>query len=164
MRILTTYEMQDFIQFLTNVFIKEYNKRFSFGEIWIESSNILANGYCFYFALTVHKLVPETKIAVYPGMHHFISYHDEFFDYRGLLPVMQNQIQIFLGSTVSLDHIFIIEEKDLMQEIGIAETYGEFSTTKDAIWSQIEPVLLAAGQEYLENCFGFSLAKKIPQN
>lgn len=164
MKNLTAYEMQDFIQFLTNVFIKEYNQHFSFGDIWTESSNILANGYCFYFALTVHKLIPEAIIAVYPERHHFISYHNVFFDYRGLLPVFENQIQIFSDSTISLDHVFIVEEKDLMQEIGMAETYGEISSAKDVIWNQIEPALLEAGQAYLENFHSFSLTKKIPQN
>ena len=159
MKNLTTYEMQNFIQFLTSVFIKEYNKRFSFGG-WTECSNILADGYCFYFALTVHKLVPETKIASYPERHHFISYQNDFFDYRGLLPVVENQIQIFLGSTFSLDRIFIVEEKDLMQEIGIAEICGEISPAKDVIWNQIEPALLEAGQTYLSYYDDFSLAKK----
>lgn len=164
MKIHTTYEMQNFILFLTDLFVKEYNKHFSFGDVWQENANILANGYCFYFALTVHKLLPEVKIAVYPGYHYFIFFGNEFFDYRGILPVVDGKIQVFSGSSVSLDHIFIIEDENLMQEISIAEICKVITDEKDRVWEQIEPALLKEGQAYLQDASHLSLKRKIPQN
>ena len=119
----------------------EYN-----GSIQIEDE--LRMGYCLHFAALLKEIFPEGHIIWGNVIDHYIFYyHQNFYDYRGLIYHDQEKIEILPQYFISLKDLKVTPVKNVSLEFLQANTiYAE----QDPIWIQIKPYLISTAKEEIE--------------
>lgn len=119
----------------------EYN-----GSIQIEDE--LRMGYCLHFAALLKEIFPEGHIIWGNVIDHYIFYyHQNFYDYRGLIYHDQEKIEILPQYFIPLKDLKVTPVKNVSLEFLQANTiYAE----QDPIWIQIKPHLISTAKEEIE--------------
>lgn len=146
---MTEKEIETFIEYMANAFINCYNKLYK-SRTYQEDTGILGDGYCFYFAHLLNQLIPDFQIVLtqYPFAHYLICYHDQFYDYRGLIPKDKNSLFVDFDDPTPLSRLIFATDVEL--EWGYAEINGTTDQKRDAIYNSIMNELLQVGRSYLE--------------
>ena len=119
----------------------EYN-----GSIQIEDE--LRMGYCLHFAALLKEIFPEGHIIWGNVIDHYIFYyHQNFYEYRGLIYHDQEKIEILPQYFIPLKDLKVTPVKNVSLEFLQANTiYAE----QDPIWIQIKPYLISTAKEEIE--------------
>ena len=141
-------EMVRFIRFMTNEFMREYNRVVTRGK-YQEDEGILEDGFCFYFAHLLNALIPNSQIVLIhqPFDHYLLCYDNQFYDYKGIKGKTEEGILIDEDIIPFKDLLFAVDPD---YEWDLAEIYSIADKKKDAIYNSIMNELLEVGRTYLE--------------
>ena len=105
-------------------------------------------GYCLHFAALLKEIFPEGHIIWGNVIDHYIFYyHQNFYDYRGLIYHDQEKIEILPQYFIPLKDLKVTPVKNVSLEFLQANTiYAE----QDPIWIQIKPHLISTAKEEIE--------------